>query len=105
MSILKKPLITEKFTAISEKLNKYGFVVAKTASKDEIKKAVESMYGVKVTNINTYCSLDNSKLLYECKYYGEEHLNKLDNLALDKYKVFNISKDIKPSIETFMHAL
>jgi large subunit ribosomal protein L23 len=53
MSILKKPLITEKFTAISEKLNKYGFVVAKTASKDEIRKAVESMYGVKVTNINT----------------------------------------------------
>ncbi|GAB1449499.1 MAG: 50S ribosomal protein L23 [Bacteroidetes bacterium] len=53
MSILKKPLITEKFTAISEKLNKYGFVVAKTASKVEIKKAVESMYSVNVTNINT----------------------------------------------------
>jgi large subunit ribosomal protein L23 len=43
MSILKKPLITEKYTAISEKLNKYGFVVAKTASKDEIKKAVECL--------------------------------------------------------------
>jgi len=61
MSILKKPLITEKYTAISEKLNKYGFVVAKTASKDEIKKAVESMYGVKVTGINTMVYQGKSK--------------------------------------------
>lgn len=53
MSVLKKPLITEKFTAISEKLNKYGFVVAKKATKDEIRTAVENMYGVNVTNINT----------------------------------------------------
>ena len=61
MSILKKPLITEKYTAISEQLNKYGCVVAKTASKDEIKKAVESMYGVKVTGINTMVYQGKSK--------------------------------------------
>ncbi|MCG9880290.1 MAG: 50S ribosomal protein L23, partial [Bacteroidia bacterium] len=44
MTILKKPLVTEKFTAISEKLNKVSFIVAKTATKTEIKKAVEDMY-------------------------------------------------------------
>ncbi|MBU3661592.1 MAG: 50S ribosomal protein L23, partial [Bacteroidetes bacterium] len=44
MSILKKPLVTEKFTAISEKLNKVSFIVAKTATKNEIKEAVESVY-------------------------------------------------------------
>lgn len=53
MSILKKPLITEKSTRLSEKLNQYGFVVAKDASKPEIKEAIEKMYGVSVTNIST----------------------------------------------------
>ncbi len=53
MSILKKPLITEKSTKLSEKLNQYGFVVAKDATKPEIKSAVEKMYGVNVTNIST----------------------------------------------------
>ena len=54
MSIIIKPLITEKMTGISEKIsNRYGFVVNRKANKIEIKKAVESMYGVKVDNVNT----------------------------------------------------
>lgn len=53
MSILKKPLVTEKFTALGEKLNKFSFIVAKDANKPEIKKAVEEMYGVNVVNVNT----------------------------------------------------
>lgn len=53
MEILVKPIITEKMTAQSEKLNRYGFVVAKTANKLEIKAAIEKMYGVKVDSVNT----------------------------------------------------
>jgi large subunit ribosomal protein L23 len=53
MEILIKPIITEKMTAQAEKLNRYGFVVAKEANKLEIKQAVEKMYGVKVDNVNT----------------------------------------------------
>ena len=53
MEILIKPIITEKMTAQAEKLNRYGFVVAKEANKLEIKAAVEKMYGVKVDNVNT----------------------------------------------------
>lgn len=53
MSILKKPLITEKSTRLSEKLNQYGFMVEKTATKPEIKKAVEKMYEVSVVDIST----------------------------------------------------
>ena len=34
-------------------LNRYGFVVDKRANKIEIKKAVESFYGVKVLDVNT----------------------------------------------------
>jgi large subunit ribosomal protein L23 len=53
MGILIKPIITEKITSQSEKLNRYGFVVSKDANKLEIKAAVEKMYGVKVDSVNT----------------------------------------------------
>lgn len=53
MEILIKPIITEKMTAQAEKLNRYGFVVAKEANKLEIKAAIEKMYGVKVADVNT----------------------------------------------------
>lgn len=53
MDILVKPIITEKMTAQAEKLNRYGFVVARQANKLEIKAAVEKMYGVKVDSVNT----------------------------------------------------
>ena len=47
MSILIKPLVTEKVSALNEK-GKYGFVVNRKANKVEIKKAIEKMYGVTV---------------------------------------------------------
>ena len=53
MEVIIKPIITEKMTAMGEKLNRYGFIVAKAANKIEIKKAVEKMYGVNVTAVNT----------------------------------------------------
>ena len=54
MSIIVKPIITEKMTAISEKkTNRFGFIVNRTANKIEIKKAVENLYGVKVDLVNT----------------------------------------------------
>jgi len=52
--IIKKPLITEKMTAVTEKKgNRYGFVVVKSATKAEIKEAVEELYDVEVVSINT----------------------------------------------------
>lgn len=53
MEILIKPIITEKMTSLAEKLNRYGFIVDKSANKIQIKKAVETMYGVKVDSVNT----------------------------------------------------
>ena len=52
-TIIKKPIITEKATAASEKLNRYSFAVSKDANKIEIKKAVEKMYGVHVNEVRT----------------------------------------------------
>ncbi len=53
MKILLKPIITEKMSAQSEKLNRFGFVVDKRANKLQIKDAVEGMYGVAVETVNT----------------------------------------------------
>ena len=53
MSILIKPIITEKMTNDSELFNRYGFVVNKKANKVEIKKAVEATYGVSVNDVRT----------------------------------------------------
>jgi large subunit ribosomal protein L23 len=53
MEILIKPIITEKMTSQAEKLNRYGFVVDKKANKVQIKQAIEAMYGVTVTSVNT----------------------------------------------------
>ncbi len=53
MNILIKPIVTEKMTAISEKLNRFGFVVDKNANRLQVKKAVEDFYGVTVVSVNT----------------------------------------------------
>ena len=53
MEILQKPLLTEKVTLLTEKLNRYAFKVDPRANKIQIKGAIEKMYGVNVTAVNT----------------------------------------------------
>lgn len=52
MSLLKKPLVTEKVSNLNEK-GVYGLIVDKDANKVEIKKEVEQLYGVAVKSVNT----------------------------------------------------
>jgi large subunit ribosomal protein L23 len=53
MSIIIKPIVTEKITKDGELFNRFGFVVDKKANKVQIKKAVEAAYGVNVVEVNT----------------------------------------------------
>lgn len=53
MSVLIKPIITEKMTADSELYNRYGFIVDPNANKIQIKEAVEASYGVSVNAVRT----------------------------------------------------
>lgn len=53
MGIIVKPIVTEKMTQLSEKLNRFAFVVDNNANKLQIKKAVEELYDVAVINVNT----------------------------------------------------
>lgn len=66
MSVLIKPLVTEKISAMNE-AGKYGFVVDRNANKVEIKKAVEKMYGVTVEDVNTINYLGKAKTRYTKK--------------------------------------
>ncbi len=51
--IIKKPIISEKATLLSENENRFTFEVDPKANKIEIKSAVENMYGVQVTEVRT----------------------------------------------------
>ncbi|MDR2139389.1 MAG: 50S ribosomal protein L23 [Tannerella sp.] len=54
MGTIIKPIVTEKQTAITDKIpNRFGFRVSPDANKLEIKKAVETMYNVSVVDVNT----------------------------------------------------
>tara|TARA_Y100000758_G_scaffold302213_1_gene269643 strand:+ start:526 stop:816 length:291 start_codon:yes stop_codon:yes gene_type:complete len=53
MNILLKPVITEKATADSELKNRFTFLVDTDANKVQIKKAVETTYGVSVDKVRT----------------------------------------------------
>ena len=50
--IIIRPIITEQSMAQMDE-NKYTFEVAKTSNKSEIKKAIESIFSVKVAKVNT----------------------------------------------------
>lgn len=63
MSILRRPLVTEKVSGLNEK-GKYGFIVDLNANKVEIKSAVEKMYGVNVARVNTISVMGKQKTRY-----------------------------------------
>ena len=53
MSIILKPIITEKATSDSELSNNYTFLVDSKSNKIEIKKAIEEYYQVSVLKVRT----------------------------------------------------
>ena len=59
VQIIKYPLITDKATRLLE-INKYSFIVNHSSSKEKIKIAIENLFNVKVTKINT-CHLPKKK--------------------------------------------
>ena len=54
MAVVIKPLVTEKMTGITEKMNnRFGFIVVPDANKVEIKKEIQKLYNVTVVDVNT----------------------------------------------------
>jgi large subunit ribosomal protein L23 len=64
VDILIRPIVTEKMTDQAETLNRFGFVVDRRANKQQIKTAVEDLYGVKVASVNTMVYPGKAKSRY-----------------------------------------
>jgi large subunit ribosomal protein L23 len=62
--VIVKPIVTEKSNGMQAKLNRYAFRVDRRANKLEIKKAVETFYGVTVADVNTAVMPGKSKSRY-----------------------------------------
>ncbi len=60
-TIIRRPLLTERSTEMKDKENKYLFEVALGANKIEIKKAVETLFNVKVKSVNTLIKYGKTK--------------------------------------------
>ena len=88
--VIIKPLVTEKTMKLTQQENKITVVVAKTASKDEIKDAFEAIFGVKVAKVNTVRVNPKAKRMgrYEGQVPGyKKAIVKLaEGQSLDLYK-------------------
>ena len=61
---IQYPLLTEKAVGLIEKENKLIFVVDDIADKEDIQKAFEELYGVKIEKINIIKSVKGKKKAY-----------------------------------------
>lgn|SRR5512146_99801 len=50
--VLRRPLVTEKTSYQSGKLNQYSFIVADNATRTQVKDAIETLYDVSVERVN-----------------------------------------------------
>ncbi|MBK8712348.1 MAG: 50S ribosomal protein L23 [Niastella sp.] len=62
--VLIKPVLSEKANKLSEKSNRYTFIVDRKANKLEIKNAIQDFYGVQVEEVNTCVSPSKLKSKY-----------------------------------------
>ena len=63
-NVISHPLSTEKSIRLMESENKLIFVIDKRANKKEVKEAVEKVFKVKVTKVNTYITSKGEKRAY-----------------------------------------
>lgn len=83
MSILIRPVISEKANGVSETRNRYTFLVDVKANKSEIKHAIQQTYGVKVTKVNTLISAPVVKTKFTKSGLQVGKSNKLKKAMVD----------------------
>lgn len=69
MSIIIKPIISEKATYLTDLRGQYSFLVDTKANKIQIKNAVEEAYGVKVANVRTMIYAPKVSMKYTKKVF------------------------------------
>ena len=88
--IIVKPLLTEKTSEATEKTNRYSFIVKRDANKNQIKNAVEKLFDVKVTGINTAILPGNVKrfgrFTKKTNKYKKAHVKVQDGQKIEFFK-------------------
>ena len=92
LSILKKPITTEKSTNLQQ-FNQYSFVVSKNSNSIEIKNAVEMIFKVKVNKVNTSILRGKGKSFKG--QYGFRKDTKRAIVTLDEGNTIDASLEIK----------
>ncbi len=89
--IIIRPIITEKSNRLMEDYNKYTFEVALDASKPEIKRAIEELFGVKVKKVNTMIVKPKKKRVWnKFRQYGKTKKWKKAIVTLEKGQKIDI---------------
>jgi ribosomal protein L23 len=83
MSIIIKPIISEKATYLTDLRGQYSFLVDTKANKIQIKNAVEEAYGVKVANVRTMIYAPKISMKYTKKGLQVGKTNKLKKAVIE----------------------
>ena len=83
MSIIIKPIISEKATYLTDLRGQYSFLVDAKANKIQIKNAVEEAYGVKVANVRTMIYAPKVSMKYTKKGLQVGKTNKLKKAVIE----------------------
>ena len=92
LGVLLAPIVTEK-SALGEQYNKYTFAVETSTTKNEIKKAVESRYGIKPVAVNIVTN--EGKYKRYGRFWGQRKDTKKAIVTLPKGKSINVYEAVK----------
>lgn len=92
LGVLIAPVVTEK-SALGEQEGKYAFAVELSATKNEIKKAIESRYGIKPIAVNIVST--EGKYKRYGRFWGRRKDKKKAIVTLPKGKTINIYESVK----------
>nr|YP_001293582.1 ribosomal protein L23 [Rhodomonas salina]ABO70766.1 50S ribosomal protein L23 [Rhodomonas salina] len=90
VDLIKYPIITDKATRLLES-NQYSFATAKKSTKPEIKLAIEYLFDVKVTSVNTYNSPKKTRRIG--KFLGSKPRYKRAIVTLAEGNSINLFSD------------
>ena len=79
-SIIKKPIMTEKSTTLNQ-FNQYSFVVSNNSTSGEIKSAIEKIFKVKVTKVNSLINRGKPKTFKGRYGYSKNYKKAIVTLA------------------------
>ena len=80
LSIIRKPLLTEKSTNLNQ-FNQYSFIVSKKSNTNEIKSAIEQIFKVKVTKVNSSIMKGKIKTFKGSSGYQKDYKKAIVTLA------------------------